>query len=387
MNLFTADVGQGSLHVYDSDRDIAYLKLLQSRLLDLDIDGLKSGDVLVIEDAHLRERVEGGLSLAHAFFMDELNRLYENAKKRQITILLFPHKKTPVVRKLAGYDPKHRKTNKTFMDEYGISTDEADIRSIAKFLKRDKEAFKRLKKFKPISQKEYQIQNQHKFDFIQECNLDINIARTQGYGFDAYYDYGDDDAVTQFIKNQKTEFCNRLMGDGIFDSDSNSTNSTFTGEELMDAVGLHYSKSKPGQLNAIKSESRLYTLVASIIRPNGDLRKRKFPPINEKTGKPHKYYSEDADGNYTGKILPVQWQWCKVNYFGCKSFHEKQGVASSNYKQHMRPGVSDFQGKVLSIGADDDEYTFFKKERSKVDKMTQQIWYVLREMIVEDGLR
>ena len=370
MNLFTADVGQGKVHIYDSNRDIAYLKLPQDRLINLDIDGLESGDVIVIEDAHLRQRVEGGLSLAHAFFIHELVTLYENAEERQITILLFPQKKTPIVRKLAGYDPKHRKTNKTFMDEYGISTDEADIRSIAKFLKRDKEAFKRLKKFKPITQEEYQEQNQHKFDFVQECNLDLNIARTQGYGFDDYYDYGDDDAVTQFIKNQKYELASRLMGDGIFDLDSVST---FTGEELMQASGLYYSKSKSksGELNAIQSVSRLYTVVASILRPNGELRKRGFPPGHK----------------YEGKKMNVLWKWCKENYFGCKPFHEKQGVASSNYKQHMRPGVSNFEGKSLSIGADDTEYNFFKTERSVVDKKTQEIWYVLREMIVEDGLR
>ena len=370
MNLFVADVGQGKVHIYDSNRDIAHLKLPQECLINLDIDGLESGDVLVIEDAHLRERVEGGLSLAHAFFMDELYRLYENAEKLQITILLFNQKKTPVARKLAGYNPEHRKSNKVFMQEYGISTDEADIRSISKFLKRDKEAFKRLKKFKPISQKEFQEQNQHKFDFIQECNLDLNIARTQGYGFDEYYDYGDDDAVTQFIKNQKYELSSRLMGDGIFDLNSEST---FTGEELMSAVGLHYSKtkSKSGELNAIQSVSRLYTVIASILRPNGELRKRGFPPGHK----------------YGDKKMPVLWKWSKENYFGCKPFHERQGVASSNYKQHMRPGVSNFEGKSLSIGASDEEYDYFKTERSIADKKTQEVWYVLREMIVEDGLR
>ena len=160
------------------------------------------------------------------------------------------------------------------------------------------------------------------------------------------------------------------MGDGIFDLDSVST---FTGEELMHASGLYYSKSKSksGELNAIQSVSRLYTIVASILCPNGELRKRGFPPGHK----------------YEGKKMNVLWKWCKENYFGCKPFHEKQGVASSNYKQHMRPGVSNFEGKSLSIGADDTEYNFFKTERSVVDKKTQEIWYVLREMIVEDGLR
>jgi|TARA_R100000081_G_scaffold54713_1_gene26754 hypothetical protein len=368
MNLFTADVGNGKVHIYDSNRDIAHLKLPQQRLINLDIDGLESGDVIVIEDAHLRERVKDGLSLAHTFYIGELEQLYRNAEKRQIKILLFPQKKTPVVRKLVGYNPEHRKSNSVFMKVYGLSTDEADIRSIAQFLKRDKEAFKRLKKFKPITQKEHQEQNAHKFNFVKECNQDLNIARTQGYGFDDYYDYGDDDTVTQFIKNQKYELSSRLVGQGIFDLDADST---FDGEELMDAVGLHYSKSKKGELNAVQSVSRLYTLVASILRPNGELRKREFPPGHK----------------YEGKKLPVTWKWSKENYFGCKSFHERQGVAASNYKQHMRPGISNFEGKSLSIGADDEEYNFFKTERSIADKKTQEIWYVLREMIVEDGLR
>ena len=384
MNLFTADVGQGSVHIYDSNRDIAYLKLPQDRLIKLDIEGLESGDIIVIEDAHLRERVKDGLSVAHAYTMNELKELYENAEKRQIKILLFPHKKTPVVRKLAGYDPKHRKNNKTFMKEYKISTDEADIRSIAKFLLKEEEALKRLKKFKPTSQEEYHRENQHKFDFIKECNDDLNIARTQGYGFDAYYDYGDKDAITQFIINQKHEIAKRLAGDGIFDLNSNSS---FTGEELMSAVGLEYNKLKPGKLNALKSESRLYTIVASILRPNGDLRTRKFPPTDKKTGGPHKYYRENEKGEYDGEELPINWHWCKDVYFGCVPFHEKQGVGSSNYKQHMRPGISNFEGKCLSIGAADDEYNFFKKERTIADKKTQKIWYVIRKMIIKDGLR
>ncbi len=367
MNKFIADVGQGKVHIYDSNRDIAYLKLPQERLINLEIDGLESGDIIIIEDAHLRERVEGGLSLAHAFSMCELYRLYENAKKLQITILLFGHQKTPSARKQAGYDPLYRKSNKVFMQEYGISTDEADIRSIAKFLERDKEAFRRLKKFKPISQEEYQEQNKHKFDFVKECNLDLNIARTQGYGFDDYYDYGDDDSVTQFIKNQKYELASRLMGNGIFDLDSDFT---FTGEELMSAVGLQYSKNGKG-LNAIRSVSRLYTLVASILRPSGELRKRGFPPGHK----------------YEGKKMNVLWKWTKENYLGIKPFHERGGVGSSNYKQHMRPGISNFPGKSLSISANDDECNFFKEERSTADKKTQEIWYVLQEMIVEDGLR
>ena len=44
----------------------------------------------------------------------------------------------------------------------------------------------------------------------------------------------------------------------------------------------------------------LYTVVASILRPNGELRKRGFPPGHK----------------YEGKKMNVLWKWCKENYFG-----------------------------------------------------------------------
>jgi hypothetical protein len=53
----------------------------------------------------------------------------------------------------------------------------------------------------------------------------------------------------------------------------------------------------------------------------------------------------------------------------------------------MRPGISEFKGKSLSIEAPLSEIIKFKNERAKADKKTQCIWYILREMIVEDGLR
>ena len=72
-----------------------------------------------------------------------------------------------------------------------------------------------------------------------------------------------------------------------------------------------------------------------------------------------------------------------------------QGVAASNYKHWMRIAVSEyaFPGKKNSnttdfqVGMSYEELAKLKKARTKVDKMTQKIWYALRKMIVEDGLR
>ena len=72
-----------------------------------------------------------------------------------------------------------------------------------------------------------------------------------------------------------------------------------------------------------------------------------------------------------------------------------QGVIASNYKHWMRRAVSEyaFPGKKsahtsdFQVGMLYDEYFKLKQARTKVDKMTQKIWYVLRKMIKEDGLR
>jgi hypothetical protein len=364
MNIFVADIGQGKAHFYDSGADNFYGKLPQHNLIDLNIPNIESGDCLVIEDAHLRPSPEHGKTLAQPFSFEQLEKLYFNANKLGIFILAFGQKKTPTARKFSGYDPELMKTNSSFMKKYGISTDEADVRAIAKLLRIDKNAFNALKPFKPERLDDYQEKNLHKFDYIQEANNDLNIARTQGYGFDKYYDY--DDAIHQFIENNKEELCNRLMGDGIFDIEFESE---FDGVELMEVIGLKYGSK--GILNKIKSPSRLYTLVASILRPNGEIRKRGFPPG-------HKYY---------GKMLPPNWKYTKANYLGCKPFHMNQGVAASNYKHHMRPGISNFNGKTIEVGSSISEYMKFKSERNLVDKKTRQIWHVIRKMIIEDGLR
>ena len=55
MNLFTADVGQGKVHAYDSGNDKFHGKMPDQNLINLDIPELKRGDTLVVECAHLRE--------------------------------------------------------------------------------------------------------------------------------------------------------------------------------------------------------------------------------------------------------------------------------------------------------------------------------------------
>ena len=336
MNLFTADVGQGKVHVYDSGNDQFYGKLPQENLINLNVPGLKSGDTLVVECAHLRESHR--FTLAQPFNFEQLEELKRNANKKGVTILLFPQKSTPKARKLDGV-------------EADAKTDEVDTKAIAKFLLNDKNAFYTLKEFFPKKLESFKEENSSIVEYINECNADINPGKTSGYGFDKKISY--EDAVSKWIKKYSLKVVEYLSGD----------------PELIAAIGLGFDKK--GNVK-ISVPNRIYTLVHSIIRPeDGSLRLR--PDV---------------------KKVPY-WKYIKAHYLGCKPYHMNQGVAASNYKHWMRRAVSEYAypGKKsanttdFQVGMSYEEYSKLKQARTKVDKMTQKIWYALRKMIVEDGLR
>ena len=337
MNIFTADIGQGKAHFYDSGTDTFYGKRNDIELIDINIPGIKSGDCLVVEDAHLRESHKNTLAQPYSF--QQLTQLQLNAKQRGIEVLVFPQKSTPKARKLAGYDSDSK-------------TDEADTKAIANFLLNDKEAFRCLKVFLPKKLEEYQKSNQHIFEYIQQANEDINPAKSSEYGFGSI-EY--EDEVSKWIKKYAVK--GGMTVEGHVPSICQYLNYD---EECLEAIGIEFDKK--GNLKTIKTPNRIYTIVNSILRPNGELRLR---PDNQK---------------------PPLWKFVKANYFGCKPFHMNQGVAASNYKHWMRRSVSEYKDK-FEVGMSYDEYFALKKARAKVDKITQKIWYALRKMIVEDGLR
>ena len=335
MNLFTADVGQGKVHIYDSGNDLFHGKLPEENLINLNIPGLKKGDSLVVECAHLRESHR--YTLAQPFNFDQLTQLKENAKEKGITLLLFPQKSTPKTRKLAGLGENDK-------------TDEADTKAIAQFLLKDRSAFYALKEFFPTRLTDFQEKNDNVFDYIQLCNEDINPAKTSGYGFDKKIPY--EDAVSRWIKKYALKLTEYLKGD----------------MELIEAIGLKFDRKNNLKVSV---PNRIYTIVHSILRPNGELRVR----------------------HDVGKV--PYWQYIKAHYLGCKPYHMNQGVAASNYKHWMRRAVSEYaypnkksaNATDFQVGMSFEELAKLKKARTKVDKMTQKIWYAIRKMIVEDGLR
>jgi len=334
MNLFTADVGQGKVHIYDSGNDKFHGKLPQDNLINLNISGLQNGDTLVVECAHLRESHR--LTLAQPFNFEQLEEFKRIADEKGVTILLFPQKSTPKARKLAGV-------------EADAKTDEADTKAIAQFLLNDQNAFDSLKEFFPKRLDSFKDEISNTVEYIQECNADINPAKSSEYGF-GKIDY--EDAVSKWIKKYALRLAEYLDGD----------------MELIHAIGLKFDKK--GNIK-VEVPNRIYTLVHSILRPNGDLR---FRPDVDKV---------------------PNWKYIKAHYLGCKPYHMNQGVAASNYKHWMRRAISEytFPGKKsanttdFQVGMSYEELVKLKKARTKVDKMTQKIWYALRKMIVEDGLR
>lgn len=362
MLLYTADFGGQRFHVYDATNDKFYEKITKEDFINLENDEFKipDGATLVVECAHLREWHKK--TMAQPLKYDELVRFKKNCDLRNISIKLFPQNSTPKARKLANY--KVQKSNKDFMKEYGISTDEADTRAIANFLLNDSKAFNALKDFHPTKMEDFQKKSGFVFTYLEECNEDLNIAKTQGYGYDKYYDYSD--AVTEWIENNMVELTNRLGKDP-------------EAEELLGFKRTYKTKKNPDGNLGVKTASRSYTLVTTILRPDGSLRER------------HDY-----------RKVPF-WQYVKANLFGMKPQHSKQGVVSSNYKHWIRPNVSDYKNPLKNIpkneGGIDKKCSDFqvgmsfvelgklKEARTEVDKMTQKIWGVLRNMIVDEGIR
>ena len=337
MAIFTADVGQGKVHVYDSGNNQFYGKLPQEDFINMHIPGLKSGDVLVVECAHLREAHR--FTLAQPFDYNQLEELKRVADEKGITILLFPQKSTPKARKLFGVDADSK-----------TKTDEIDTRAIAQFLLNDKKAFNTLKEFLPKKLDSFKDEISSIVEYIQESNADLNPAKSSEYGF-GKIDY--DDEVSKWIKKYALKLVEYLGND----------------PELIAAIGLGFDKK--GRVKVLVP-NRIYTLVHSLIRPgDGSLRLR--PDVNK---------------------VP-NWKYIKAHYLGCKPYHMNQGVAASNYKHWMRRAVSEyaFPGKKCAnttdfqVGMSYEELAKLKKARTKVDKMTQKIWYALRKMIVQDGLR
>ena len=165
--------------------------------------------------------------------------------------------------------------------------------------------------------KEFQENNQDVFDYIQQANDDINPAKSSGYGLDPNIDYYEDE-VSKWIKKHTIDGGSSVFGYTPTIVEYLEKEYPKEYEELTWVLGLSVDK-QTGKIKIEKEgRNRMYTLVTTILRPNGSLRLRK---------------------DYG---LPPYWQYVKAHLLGLKPYHMKQGVIASNYKHWMRRTVSKY---------------------------------------------
>ena len=197
---------------------------------------------------------------------------------------------------------------------------------------------------------------------------DINPAKSSGYGLDPKQSWYEDE-VSKWIKKYTIDGGSTIFGYTPTIVDYLEKKYPKDYENLIWALGLSVDK-KTGRVK-IENENRIYTLTTTILRPDGSLRYRK----------------DNGEVPY--------WKYVKAHLLGCKPYHMNQGVIASNYKHWLRRAVSEYafpnkksaNTSDFQVGMSYEELIKLKKARTKVDKMTQKIWYALRKMIVEDGLR
>jgi hypothetical protein len=319
MTLFVADCGRSTSHIWN-DHTKTYHEIPHQDFLNLNIPGFSYGDSLVIEEVHLRPREKNSLAQPFSFF--DLLELHALATHQGVTIKLFPNEVTPKARALAGFTEKN---------------DQIDVESIANYLSVFDWAYDQLKLFNPISTKDHQERHQFIWHDRNELSHDVNCARNIGYGFDDKL--GGADAVTNWINAHKHVLYERL------------------GPELAAAVGILKYARKDGY-KKLDKPSRLYSIVVTLLRPDGQLRLRS--DINQ---------------------LP-HWKHAKQYYFCLTPYHRRGGVIASNYKHHMRPSISGFTGKTTALTAA--EWNTLSAARAYADKQLQIVWNTVRQLLVEE---
>jgi len=320
MTVYIADCGRAHAHVLNNETD-DFDTIDHTCLLKLNFLGITQGDCLIIEEVHLRPRERN--SLAQPYTFPELIQLRDNARAAGITISLFPNESTPKTRSMIGESEK---------------SDEIDVRAIGNYFTQFPEEVFSLKLLDPITTEEHQLKHDLIWEARSELNTDVNVARNAGYGFNSSIEYSD--AISCWINDNAMTLYERL------------------GEELADCIGIHKYKRKH-QLKKIESPSRVYSIVATLLKPDGDLR------VRTDTGE-----------------LPG-WKYAKKYYFCLSPYHRRGGVVASNYKYHMRPAISDFNCKIKVL--DVHGWRELKAARAEADRKLQVIWRTIRQLLIDQN--
>jgi hypothetical protein len=321
-NLYILDCGaRGGTFFYDCQSGFAS-ELPNDDVINLNLPGIQAGDVIVIEDAHVRSRER--LSLAQPFTYDQLLKFKANAESAGVVVKLFPQMSTPKARAFAGDVEK---------------TDINDVQAIAFYLQQNPNILKTLKAFNPITLDEYRTNSAGAWQDKDGLSADINMARNYKYGDPKEGDYSD--AVTRWI------------------DDNIETIYKMLNEEQREFIGLCIKNAGRKNERYDFNRTRMYTLIATLIRANGGLRLR----------------------SDVGK-LPF-WKYVKEHYFGMSPYHMKGGVAASNVKYHWRRHASGFAKTKRSEIIEGGRYHEFTEARSSFDKSLRDLWNLMRGLVIQ----
>lgn len=237
------------------------------------LNWLPNGDTLIAKNPHLGcHRTD--LSLAQVYTADELTDLYGRASSKGCRIKLFPAQLTPKARSQYGASLKNNETV--------LKSDEIDTRAIYHMVTNSPHVplMNPPEGFAPSRSREAG------WLFKNETNVILNKARR--------FKYQDpNDAIVQFLDANTPTIAARLSAESreAFDFDK-------------------IKKKGSGFLKSDSRISRLYTLTAFFLHPNGTVRQR------------------PDTGNMPGI------QWLRSNVLHTSPFHFRGGIARSNIYYH-----------------------------------------------------
>lgn len=329
--MYVIDCGMRQSTIYNSETDttevISHLSILELP------SKLPSGSKIVSEYAHLGcERKER--SLAQVFTADQLLKFYDDCKKNNIELKLFPHQSTS------------RACNYSRLEKSDLN----DPKSIY-ILLRD---FPNISLMNPPSSFELTKDREKSYDWVDDSNMYLNIARRYQY-------LSDEDANTKFIKEN---------ADKIYNLISEDTRTAF-GFEL-------YKKKGTVNLNKLKIP-QIYSILVQLQTPSGELRTRK-----------------------RGKLSG--WKWVKRYALKMTPFHLKGGVARSNIYYHgsrfwvasnianevgvkpkeikkkRRGGYTNDEGEYIEP-FNQKENELFVKYRARYSKAIKELFIVMKKLL------
>lgn len=310
---YVLDCGKCSAHFICTDTDETGF-MSHEDLLNLQLPRLMPGDSIVIEEAHLRSRERN--SLAQPFTYEQLLQLKQKADGLFVTIKMFPQKVTPKARTLAGVAEKN---------------DINDVTAIWNYLQLNSNALSTLKLFSPVAVDDYRQRNGAKWKDRQELSEDVNAARNLGY---------EGDAIASWITSNLHQLYSSLD------------------DELRELLDMKLINKGRKNERISYSANRLYTVVATLLRPDGSLRLR-----------------SDV------QKVPY-WKYAKDAYFAMTPYHMRGGVVASNVKHHWRRAASDFRKCSKDRPLQANELAEFRTARAAFDKKLRRLWNILRHQVV-----